>query len=376
MPQWPDFRATFKSIFKRRYFANHGPLVRELDARVAELLNVRHAISVTNSTIALMVAAKAMGLIGEVILPSFTFPRSVQAMTWAGLIPVFCDVDPDTHNLSSESIEPLINNNTCAILGVHLWGRACEPDKLQTLCNKYKLDLFFDASHGMNCSYKGVKIGGFGKLETFSFEISNGVNTIEGSCLTTNDDELARRIRTVRNFHLSESFQKVPLRINGKMSEAQAAIVLLYLNKSSDYIIHNKHIFEIYKQHSQNWRGIRMVDTVTGEISNYQHAVFKIDSKALNLDRNQFLVLLNSEGILAKRYFYPGAHRIPPYSDLYPQYLYSLPITDDLCASLIQLPIGANVTPHDIQKISDLIDFIIGHSNEILECLNKGTFDL
>ena len=118
-----------------------------------------------------------------------------------------------------------------------------------------------------------------------------------------------------------------------------------------------------------------MVDTATNEISNYQYAVFEVDSKLLNMDRDQFLFLLISEGILAQKYFHPGIHRIPPYNHLYPQYRESLPITDRFCTSLLQLPIGSNVTQNDIEKISDLITFIIQHNNEISECFEKTTKD-
>ena len=240
LPRWSDFEEMCRGIFRRRYFANHGPLVRELDDRFAEHLGVRNAVSITNGTLSLMVAAKALDLSGQVIVPAFTFPATAQALSWAGLTPVFCDVDPTTHNLSVELVEPLINDQTCAVLGVHLWGRACNPYDLADLCDRHGLLLFFDAAHAINCTYDGRKIGGFGCVESFSFHATMMLNGAEGGCLTTNDDELANCIRTVKNFHESQSFAKVPLRINGKMSEAQAGMVLLGLKELPNNISRNR----------------------------------------------------------------------------------------------------------------------------------------
>ena len=150
LPDWTDFERLFRGIFARRYFTNHGPLVRELDERIAAYLGVRHATNVTNGTVALMIALRALDLRGEVIVPSFTFPATVQAISWAGLTPVFCDVDPATHMLTAENVRKLIGPRTSGVLGVHLWGRACDPDALQKLCLENNLRLLFDAAHAFS----------------------------------------------------------------------------------------------------------------------------------------------------------------------------------------------------------------------------------
>lgn len=371
IPDWKDFEDAFYNIFKRRFFSNNGPLVRELDSHFAEYLGVGNAISVTNGTIALMMAAKALDLKGDVILPAFTLHGTAQALYWAGLTPVFCDVSLSSQTLTVKLIEPLINTRTCAILGVHLWGRACDPYKLQDLCESRDLALFFDAAHAIDCSYQGVKIGGFGQIEAFSFQATNIFNGAGGGCLTTNDDELANRLRTMRNFHVSESIDEVPFRINGKMSEAQAAMTLLSLKNLKKNIRHNKKLYNLYKQRSLNWQGLQMVDNVGDEDSNYQYAVFKINSELLNMKRDQLLVLLQSEGICAESLSQLGVHRTPLYQKLYPQYKDQLPATDILSSSLLRLPIGTNINPDDVIKISDLIDFLIGHDTEIVEYFLK-----
>ena len=367
MPNWDDFEDTFRGIFKRHYFTNHGPLVHEMDERFAKHLGVRNAVCVTNGTVSLMVATQALNLRGEVIVPAFTFPATVQSLCWAGLTPVFCDVDPLTHNITSKLAEPLITERTSAILGTHLWGRACDPDGLQSLCDEYGLSLFFDAAHAIDCTYNGKKIGGFGRVESFSFHATKVLNGAEGGCLTTNDDALADRIRTARNFHVSETYARVPIRINGKMSEAQAAMALLGLKGLSKNIKKNKDLYRIYRQRSADWKGLRMVDTAGGEESNYQYCVFEVNPDATVLTRNQFFFILRAENVLARRYFYPGVHRMKPYDTLFPEYLTTLPVTDYLSSHLLQFPIGSGISSDQVEHLSDLISFLIKNDAEIAE---------
>lgn len=353
---FPDLKRTeaaFRDIFRRRYFTNHGPLVKELDRRFAAHLGVGHAVCVTNGTVALMVALQALELRGEVIVPAFTFPATVQSLTWAGLTPVFCDVDPATHNISAALAEPLITERTSAILGVHLWGRACDPDGLQSLCTRRGLALIYDAAHAIDCTHDGRKIGGFGRIEIFSFHATKVLSAAEGGCLTTNDGALADRIRAVRNFHVTEGVARVPLRINGKMTEAQAAMGLLGLDDIEQNIAHNRAITQVYRERAGEWGGIRHVDTAGRERSNCQYVVLDVDPACCPLTRDELMQLLRAENVLARRYFMPGVHRMPPYLD---SFRGALPVTDALCQRLLQLPIGAAISVETASRIADLLD--------------------
>jgi dTDP-4-amino-4,6-dideoxygalactose transaminase len=217
LPPWEEMEGAFRGIFNRRYFANHGPLVNELDEQFAEFIGAKHAVSVTNGTVALMILAKGLFAEGEVIVPAFTFPATVQALIWAGMTPVLCDVDTVTHMLHPDKIIPLITERTVGILGVHLWGRPCIPDRLEEIAAERKITLFFDACHGAGCSYKGRKLGTFGGGEAFSFHATKIINAAEGGCITTDNDAVADRLRTIRSFHPSETYTSVPLRMNGKI---------------------------------------------------------------------------------------------------------------------------------------------------------------
>src|SRR5262249_29470985 len=157
-------------------------------------------VAICNGTVALEIAIRALGLSGEVIVPSFTFIATAHALQWQGITPVFCDIDPQTHNLNPRRIDQLITPATTAILGVHLWGRTCDADALNEIANLRNLKLLFDAAHAFGCSHKGRMIGNFGDAEVFSFHATKFFNTLEGGAVVTNNDELADKCRLMRNF--------------------------------------------------------------------------------------------------------------------------------------------------------------------------------
>ena len=259
LPDWARAERAFRGIFERRYFTNNGPLVRELDKAFAEYLGVGHAVSVINGTVGLMILAKALEISGEVIVPALTFPATVQALSWAGLTPVFCDADLGTHAITPELVAPLIGGRTAGILGVHLWGRGCDVTGLQAMADRHGLKLFFDACHAIGCTHGGRPIGNFGTGEVFSFHATKIVNGAEGGCITTNDSALADRLRTIRNFNDGETFARVSLRINGKMSEAQAALALLSLEDVAENIAANRRRYDGYVVALAGLTGLELV---------------------------------------------------------------------------------------------------------------------
>lgn len=355
LPPWDDFTAAFRGIFRRQYFTNHGPLVQELDRRVARYLGVRQAVCVTNGTMALMVACRALGLRGRVVVPAMTFPATVQALTWAGLVPVFADVDPESQCLTPETVLAALTPDVAAVLGVHLWGRACDPAGLEILCRHKGIPLFFDAAHGFGSRFGDRYIGNFGACEAFSFHFATVMSTAEGGAVVTNDDALAAKIRTVRNFHVAETFSSVDLRINGKMSEAQAAIGLLGLDCLDGWIAGNKEQYNLYRELSQDIPGWFFVDHAAGQASNYQYCTALVDETAFGISRDALVDVLRAENCFPDTCPAPGMHRVPPYSASLSHR--PLPVTDRLCRSLIQLPLGAAIDKDNIRNIMGIIRF-------------------
>jgi len=352
LPPWEQLESSFRGIFERQYFANNGPLVRQLDTAIAEALNVKYAICVTNGTLAIALLARALELTGDILVPAFTFPATVQGLLWAGLNPVYCDVDPETHMLSAAQVESQINKNTVAVMGVNLWGKVGDINNLETLCDKYGLALIFDSCHAFGCGFDNRMIGGSGRGEVFSFHATKVVNAAEGGCITTNDPDMAARLKTMRCFHATETFAEVPIRFNAKMSEAQAALALLSLDQLDANIQANKMRYQAYTSALRGLPGIRLIQPA--DPGNYQYIVISIDRHDFGLSRDALMYVLAGENILCRRHFYPGAHHVIQAADKLP----CLPITEMLCQTVMQLPNGQQMTIDDVYRVCETIKLI------------------
>lgn len=342
------FLERVEAMLDRRWLTNDGPLVQELEQRLASFLGVRHAVAMCNATVGMEVALRALGATGEVIVPSYTFVATAHVPHWLGLTPVFAEVDAQTHTLDPASVERAITPRTAAIAGVHLWGRACDVDALTDIARRHDLKLMFDAAHAFACSHRGVKIGNFGDVEVFSFHATKFFNTFEGGAATTNDDELAKRMRLMRNFGFAGYDTIVAEGTNAKMSEVAAAMGLTNLESVDEFIAVNRRHWEHYDRLLGGMRGLRVLQYDEGEANNYQYVVVEVDSEAAGVTRDRIVERLWSEGVLARRYFHPGAHRAEPYRSMISV---SLPVTEMLCERVMVLPNGTDLTSDDVERV-------------------------
>ena len=346
---------------------NTGVYVREFEQRVAELVGVKHCIAMCNGTIALEITVRALEMKGEVIVPSFTFIATAHCLQWQGVTPVFCDIDPKTHNINPAKIERLITPKTTGIIGVHVWGTPCDIEALQTIAKKHNLSLLFDASHAFNCTYKTKKIGGFGAAEVFSFHATKFFNTLEGGAVVTNDDNLAQKMRLMKNFGFSGMDNVIYIGTNGKMNEVSAAMGLTSLESLEEFIAVNRRNYCAYREHLADIPGIKLWTYDERESNNYQYIILEVDSNNAGISRDHLINILHAENIRARRYFYPGCHRMEPYRSYYPNAGLLLPETEKLSERVLCLPTGTAVQPDDIQKICALIRFLIKNATEIRE---------
>jgi dTDP-4-amino-4,6-dideoxygalactose transaminase len=361
--------ARINDMLDRRWLSNNGPFLLELEQKLAELLGVRHCIVMTNATIALEIAARALGLHGEVIVPSFTFVATAHALQWQEIIPVFCDIDPRTHNIDPAKIENLITPRTTGILGVHVWGRACDVEALHIIAHKYQLNLMFDAAHAFACTHHGQMIGSFGDAEVFSFHATKFFNTFEGGAITTNNDNLAQRMRSMRNFGFSGLDNVTDLGINGKMSEISAAMGLTSLESLDEFVNVNYRNYHTYAVCLNDIPGVQLIQYDPQEKNNYQYVVIEIDEKTAGLSRDQLVRILHAENIRARRYFYPGCHQMEPYRSYFPNAGLVLPETEKLTQKVLQLPTGTAIGEMEIEQICQIIRFAFAHAPEIRERL-------
>ena len=338
---------------------------------MAEFIGVKHCIATCNATVALEIVIRALGLTGEVIVPSFTFVATVHALQWQGITPIFCDIDPGTHNIDPRKVEELITSRTSGILAVHLWGRPCPIAKLQALANRHGLALLFDAAHAFACKYRGRMIGGFGQAEVLSFHATKFINAGEGGAVVTNNDELATRIRLMKNFGFSGFDKVISIGINGKMSEFSAAMGLTNLESIESFTRINRGNFELYCEGLSNVAGISVIRYDENEKSNYQYVVIEVDAAKTRLTRDQLLAVLQAENVLARRYFYPGVHRMEPYCSYSPGMGPRLPATEAVADRVLVLPTGTGVAHEDIRKICAIIRSALVHSREISAMLER-----
>lgn len=329
------FFAHIEDILDSGQLSNDGPKVHEFERRVCELMNIKHCISTCNGTQALQILAHALNLQGEVIVPSFTFIATAHALSWIGLTPVFADVDSATWTLDPHDVEQKITEHTSAILGVHLWGQPCRMDLLEPLAQKHNLHLIFDAAHAFACAGAGQS----GNAEIFSFHATKTVSTFEGGAVVTNDVDLAHRLRQIRSFGFVAHDNVQTLGTNAKMSEVSAAMGLVSLDRLPQTIKENKKTYEGYA--SELGEGLQL----RRPSDNYQWANVTVGRES-SITRDTLYAHLQKKNVLARRYFYPGCHRMASYKSG------ELIVTEDILDRVLTLPVGAQVPYNDAAEIA------------------------
>lgn len=366
-------RATIRrhldEILDRNWLTNAGPLVDEFEARVASYHDVAHCISMTNGTIALEIAIRALGLHGEVIVPAFTFVATAHALQWQEITPVFCDVD-SSHNIDPSKIEALITPRTTGILGVHLWGRPCDVWALRALADRHELKLLFDAAHAFGASSGGTMVGNFGDAEVLSFHATKVLNSFEGGAVLTNDDALAERMRLMRNFGFGGVDDVIYVGTNGKMTEICAAMGLTSLDSFDEFVMQNRANYELYRDLLSELPGISLINHGTDDRRTWHYVVVEVGA-GCPLTRDELWKVLTAENILARRYFTPGVHRMEPYRSYMPHVPLLVPYTEQLVHRVMTLPTGMATTSDDISRIIDILRRAISAAEEVRQQLDR-----
>jgi dTDP-4-amino-4,6-dideoxygalactose transaminase len=342
-------------MLDRNWLTNDGPYVQQFEKQIAEFVGVRHCVAMCNGTVALEIAIRALGLTGEVILPSFTFIATAHALQWQEITPVFCDIDPRTHTIDPAEIEKMITPRTTGIIGVHTWGRACNVAALEGIARRRNLQLLFDAAHAFGCMYKGKMIGGFGRCEVFSFHATKFFNTFEGGAVLTNDDALAEKMRLMRNFGFRGNDNVIYIGTNGKMTEVCAAMGLTSLESVEEFMAANRRNYHAYRRELDGIPGLTLMAYDESGRTNYQYIVVEVDEQEAGLGRDELVQVLTAENVLARRYFFPGCHRMEPYQSYFPHASLTLPVTEKICRRVMVLPNGTSVDEEAIALICRII---------------------
>ena len=349
------FLQRVNEMFDRRWLSNDGPLLKEFEQRITEVIGVKNAIAVCNATAGIELASRALDLKGEVIMPSYTFVATAHAFQWQEITPVFADMEPTTHNIDPAKIEALITPRTTGIVGVHVWGRACDTRAIERIAANHNLKVMYDASHAFGCSDGGRMLGSFGDCEVFSFHATKFINCFEGGVVTTNNDELAEKMRLMRNFGFVDFDKVVYLGINGKMSEVCAAMGLTNLEAMDEIIAVNKRNYLAYCEELRFVPGVSVLQYDPSEKNNYQYLVIEVDPNVCPRKRDEIIEALHAKNVIARKYFWPGCHRMEPYRTTQPNAAKNLRETERVAAQVIVLPTGQTVDEETISRVCGII---------------------
>lgn len=301
LPNNEKYKAYVDRIYESGWLTNNGVLLRELEQRLQEHLGVKNLILVANGSLALQLAYKALELKGEVITTPFSFVATTSTLAWEGLKPVFADIDPQSFNLNSANIEPLITQHTSAIVPVHVFGNPCEVEAIKTIADKHDLKVIYDAAHAFDVSYKGQSVLNYGDISTLSFHATKLFHTIEGGAVVTNDDALAKKIRLLINFGISGPDSIGCIGTNAKMNEFEAAMGLCVLDEIETI---KQRRAEIWQNYAQKLRGLVTFQHWSTHSQNngaYAPVLFESEEKLLEVEAK-----LKESDIIPRRYFYPS----------------------------------------------------------------------
>jgi dTDP-4-amino-4,6-dideoxygalactose transaminase len=351
LPDKDKYKKYIDEIYEKGWVTNNGPLVQTLEKRLAEYLGVKNIVLVSNGTVALEIAYRTLELKGFVITTPFSFVATTSSLVTNQLLPIFADIDENTLNLNPENIEKLITPNTSAILPVHVFGNACEVEKIEKIANKYNLKVIYDAAHAFDIKYKGESILNYGDISTLSFHATKLFHTIEGGALIINDDELVEKARYLINFGIKNQEEIPHLGTNAKMNEFEAAMGLCVLDDIEEIKEKRRVITGKYRQELKNLVQFQEQNENATENYSYLPVVFENEEQLLKVQK-----ALNEEQIFPRRYFYPSLDTLE-----YIEPKQKCKISRDISKRILSLPIYAEL-------VNDIQDSIIYCIQKSLKC--------
>lgn len=333
LPPKEEYDKYLEGIWKRNWLTNNGPLVNELELELKRYLDINHLLYVSNGTIALQLAIKALGLKGEIITTPFSYVATTSSIVWEGCTPVFVDIDPKTFNMDANLIEEAITPQTSAILATHCFGNPCDIDAIQSVADKYGLKVIYDAAHCFGTKYKGKSVFAYGDISTTSFHATKLFHTIEGGAVFTNDPRLLKKMAHLRNFGHDGPEKFVSVGINGKNSEFHAAMGLVNLTYANDILRVRREHTEYYEKILKGLE-IKFLQVTDRESFNYAYFPVVFQSEEITL---KMKFALEKREIFPRRYFYPSLSSLPyvencatPFSDAISSRILCLPLFHEL----------------------------------------------
>ncbi|TDN82189.1 hypothetical protein DET49_12543 [Salegentibacter sp. 24] len=341
-----EYSELLKEVWDSGILTHNGPKVQLLEERMKEKLEVSNFTLVLNGTVALQMSIKALGLKGEIITTPFTWVATISAINWEGCKPVFCDINPETLNIDEDKIENLITKDTVAIMPVHVFGTACNVEKIESLAKKHGLKVIYDAAHAIGSLYKGKSLLQYGDISATSLHATKLFNTGEGGACITNSADLQEKLERIRFFGHNRDKEIVEDGFNGKMTEIHASLGIANLKYFDKVLDDRKTKYLLYKKLLGKSKFLKFQKIKENE-TNYSYfpVIFSSEEQLLKVERN-----LNRQEIFPRRYFYPSVNSYTEIVNYQPA-----PISEDISKRIMCLPLYYRLSQEKIQLISKII---------------------
>jgi dTDP-4-amino-4,6-dideoxygalactose transaminase len=344
-PPINEYYEQLQEIWKRGWITNNGPVLNDLELKLKEYLKIDHILYLSNGTIALQIAIKALNLKGEVITTPFSYVATTSSLVWENCKPVFVDIDPETFNINPDAIEKAITPLTTGILATHVFGNPCDIEAIQKIADKHKLKVIFDAAHCFGTRYKEESVYNFGDISTASFHATKVFHTGEGGAVITCSPELLKRMALMRNFGHTSTTEFDGVGINGKNSELHAALGLVNLTYMDRILARRKELSLYYDTRLQNLQHTKIKLNPKGQFNySYYPILFETEEKLV-----KSLRLLNENWIYPRRYFYPSLHTLDYVNRS------AMPISESVASRVVCLPLFHELVKADIDFIARLL---------------------
>lgn len=356
LPPLGEYIEQCKKIWDSHWLTNDGELCKKFVAESQNYLKVSNMVPFVNGHLALEIAIKALGLKGNVITTPFTFASTTHALINNGLEPRFCDINLNDFTIDSDIIEALIDENTSAILPVHVFGNPCDVAKINKISQNYSLKVIYDAAHVFGVEIDGVGIGNFGDVSMFSLHATKVFHSIEGGLLTFHDKDLERQFNLYKNFGITGPETVEAVGLNAKMNEFQAAMGLVNLRYIDDEIAARKLLAECYRDNLCDIEGINYLNDTAGVKHNYAYFPIIIDPQFFGITRNQLHEKLKEFNIYTRKYFYPLTTDYECYKNKYK----ADHLINSICISdkILTLPIYGTLTLENVFNICEIIKIL------------------
>jgi dTDP-4-amino-4,6-dideoxygalactose transaminase len=319
-----------------------GRFMQEFEQALSEHLSVKHAIAVSSCTSGMMLTHKALELSGDVIVPSFTFMATASALVWAGLHPIFADVDRATNNLDPIAAEAVITSQTTAIVAVHQFGNPADIAALEKMADRHGLTLIFDAAHGFGARYQGDPVGKQAKAQIFSLSPTKLLISGEGGIVATNDDTLAAKIRIGREYGNDGNYDSAFAGLNARMPEFNALLGLHSLENLEEAAHNRNETVTLFQESLGRLPGIGFQSVRPGDRHSYREFSITIEADLFGLTRDDLALALTAENVDTRKYYQPPIHKQTAYRSFYDGK--PLPNTDWLSSHSLSLPMWSNMS--------------------------------